>query len=337
MRIAFSGAALAVLVFASSPAAVRAEDLQEALQAVVRVRATIPPEASTARTLGTQREGNGILIDGSGLILTIGYLIVESDRIEVEGANGVLPADFVGYDGDSGFGLVRARGLVGARPMALGESSQVQVGDELVVGSFDGDQPVRLISRGQFVGSWEYLLEDALYSAPAYRDFGGAALIREGRLVGVGSILATFTLGGAERLPCNMFVPIDLLKPILAELVRAGRSGLPPRPWLGVNTQETEGHVMVTVVTPGSPADKAGLREGDIILSVERQPVAGVAQFYRRVWSAGPAGAAVHLRVLQGQRIREMTIHSADRSQRLLRPARSSEGLTSWRRAPIAG
>ena len=337
MRNTFFGVALAIAVFAGGRPEVRADDLEQALQSVVRVRTTVPLQASTAATLGTRREGNGVLIDGSGLILTIGYLIVEADRIEVESAGGVLRADFVGYDADSGFGLVRARGFLGTKPMPLGDSSLVQVGDELVVGGFGGEnQPVRLISRGEFVGSWEYLLEDALYAAPAYRDFGGAALIREGRLVGVGSILATFSVGGSRRLPCNMFVPIDLLKPILAELVRAGRSSQPPHPWLGVNTDEIEGHVMVTLVTPGGPADKAGLQKGDIILAVDRQPVAGVAQFYRRVWAAGPAGAAVRLRVLQGERIRELTVRSADRSERLLHPARPNDGVTFSQRALAA-
>ena len=184
-----------------------------------------PPcrRATTARTLGTEREGNGILIDSDGLILTIGYLIVEADSIEVQSATGTFPADFVGYDGDTGFGLIRAPALAGQKPLQLGESSQVEVGDDAQVEGFGKEaQPVRVISRAEFVGSWEYLLDSALYAAPAYPDFGGAALISKGKLVGVGSILASVTLAGVGRLACNMFVPIDLLKPILQALVRSG-------------------------------------------------------------------------------------------------------------------
>ena len=328
------GAALAafLLMWAPGSALLEAQDVEEAMRALVRVRATVPEDATTARTLGTEREGNGILIDSNGLILTIGYLIVEADSIEVQTATGTFPADFVGYDGDTGFGLVRTRSLAGLKPMQLGESSRVEVGDSLQVGGFGNEaQRVHVISRGEFVGSWEYLLDSAVYTAPAYPDFGGAALISEGKLVGVGSILAAFTQPGVGRLACNMFVPIDLLKPILQALERSGRSGLPSRPWLGLNTAETEGRVVVTMVTPGGPAEQAGLRRGDIILTVSQQPVAGIAEFYRRVWSTGSAGVSVRLRVLQGDRIRELTVKSVDRSERLRRsPSRSGGVPAAW-------
>jgi S1-C subfamily serine protease len=180
------------------------------------------------------------------------------------------------------------------------------------------------------VGTWEYLLEDALYAAPAFPEFGGAALIREGRLVGVGSILTAFSLPGSGRLPCNMFVPINLLKPILGEMVRAGRSGQLPRPWLGLNTEEAEGRVLITQVTPQGPAERAGLRRGDLILAVGQAPVRGVADFYRRLWAAGPAGVTVRLRVLQGERVRELSVRSADRHERLRNPSpRTQGGMTA--------
>jgi S1-C subfamily serine protease len=237
----------------------------------------------------------------------------------------------VAYDADTGFGLLRARGLAGLKPLPLGDSSAMEVGDSLHVGGFGRPAlPAQLILRGQFVGSWEYLLEDALYAAPAFPEFGGAALIRDGRLVGVGSILTAFSVPGVGRLPCNMFVPINLLKPILAEMVRAGRSGSPARPWLGLNTEETEGRVVVTQVTPAGPAERAGLRRGDLILAVDQAPVRGVAEFYRRLWAAGKAGVSVRLRVLQDDRVRELSVRSVDRHERLLRPtARPRGGLTA--------
>ena len=246
-------------------------------------------------------------------------------------------ADFVAYDGDTGFGLVRARELSGQQPMPLGDSAKVEVGTDLQVGGFGEAQPVRVISRGQFVGYWEYLIEDALYTAPVYGDWGGAALISEGRLVGVGSILTTFSLPGVGRLPCNMFAPIDLLKPILSELVRTGQSGAPPRPWLGINAEETEGHVVVTTVTPRGPAEQAGLQRGDIILAVSKHPVSGLAEFYRQVWSAGPAGTGIRLQVLQDNRIRELTVQSADRRANLRQPTPSGEGSATLLPAPALG
>jgi S1-C subfamily serine protease len=335
-------AAVAALFLIATPANLplgaqdaRAQDASEAMQALVRVTASVPEDATTARSLGTEREGNGILIDASGLVLTIGYLIVEAESIEVQTSAGTVEADFVGYDGDTGFGLVRAHSLDVVRPMPLGDSSQVEVGDKLQVGGFGKDaQPVDVISRGEFVGSWEYLLDSAVYTAPAFPDYGGAALIRDGRLVGVGSIYTTFVMPGVGRAGCNMFVPIDLLKPILDELVRSGRSGQPSHPWLGLSTEETEGRVVVTMVTPGGPAEKAGLREGDIILAVARQPVGGMAEFYRRVWSIGPAGVSVSLRVLHGDSIRDISVKSVDRNQRLKHPPGRPGGVpaasTAW-------
>jgi S1-C subfamily serine protease len=331
MRKLGGSLAAACLLFSGATGVLPAQDLDAAMQAVVRVRASVPAEATTARGLGTEREGNGILIGDQGLVLTIGYLIVEAEALEVEGPQGRLPASYVAYDANTGFGLLRAPGLAGSRPIPLGDSSAVEVGEDLYVGGFGrAAMPAQLILRGPFVGTWEYLLEDALYAAPAFPEFGGAALIREGRLVGVGSILTTFSVPGTGRLPCNMFVPINLLKPILAEMVRAGRSGLPPRPWLGLNTEETEGRVVITQVTPEGPAERAGLRRGDLILAVGQDPVRGVADFYRRLWAAGPAGVSVRLRVLQGDRVRELSVRSADRHERLLKPAgRPRGGLTA--------
>lgn len=288
------------------------------LHSLVRVIATVPQSATTAETLGTEREGNGIVIDSKGLILTIGYLVVEADHIQIQTESGTFPADFVGYDGDTGFGLVRAGSVGGLKPLPLGESSPLETGDRLLVRSFDGDaQQVEVILRGEFVGSWEYLLDNAVYTAPAFHDFGGAALIRDGKLVGVGSIFTAFEVPGGGRLPANMFVPIDLLKPILRELIRSGHSGLPSHPWLGVRTADMQRRVVVDSVTPGGPADRAGLKPGDIILAVGKDPVSGVADFYRRVWSLGTAGVSVTLRVLQGDAIRVVTLKSLDRSESL--------------------
>ena len=324
-RRLFLGAAVAAVFFtgAAGISTLPAQDLGGAAQSLVRVQAAVPDDAATAQSLGTEREGNGVVIGSDGLILTIGYLVLEADRIQVQTATGTYRASFVGYDADTGFGLVRADSARGLKPIPLGESSALQVGDRLLVGGFDGDtQQVQVVSRGEFVGSWEYLLDSAVYVAPPFHDFGGAPLIREGWLVGVGSVVTAFEVPGAGRLPANMFVPIDLLKPILDALVRSGSSGLPAHPWLGVNTSETQKRVVVDTVTPGGPAAKAGLKPGDIILAVGKEQVSGVGDFYRRLWSTGAAGVSVILRVLQGDSIREITVKTMDRSGSLkLHPA----------------
>jgi len=312
-----------VLVVFSLPAFAE-QDAKEILKAIVKIRSVIPKDAHTASTLGTEREGNGVVIDSKGYILTIGYLIAEAESIEVIGPEDKpIRATFVGYDHNTGFGLLRTEKPLEVAPMKIGQSSEVKEGEPVLVAGYGGAESIqvaRVISRKEFTGYWEYLLEDAIYAAPAYSNFGGAALIgREGQLLGIGSIFTQFTIPGLGSLPCNMFVPIDLLNPILDDLKTAGRSRKAPRPWLGINAEEAHGRVFITRVTAGSPAEKAGLKPGDLILTVKKNAVNGLADFYRKVWALGNAGVEVPLGVLHGIESRDVTIHSGDRYQ-FLRP-----------------
>jgi serine protease Do len=293
---------------------------EEIFKAIVKIRSIIPKDARTAQSLGTEREGSGVVIDENGHILTIGYLILEAETIEVVGPEGKpVNAMFVGYDHNTGFGLLRTVKSLGVVPMKLGKSSEVKEGDPILVASHGGSESVqaaRVVSRREFAGSWEYLLEDAIFSAPPHLNFGGAALIGpNGRLVGIGSLFTQLMIPGFGSIPCNMFVPIDLLKPILADMIKSGRSHGSPRPWLGLNAEEVYGRVFVLRVTSEGPAEKAGLKSGDIILTVDKRAVNGLADFYRKVWALGSAGVDVHLTVLQGTQIRDISVHSADRSQ----------------------
>ena len=310
---------LAVLIVLVVPAYAK-QDAEEILKAIVKIRATIPADAHTARTLGTEREGNGVVIDSKGHILTIGYLIVEADDIQVFGPEGKpVKATFVGYDHKTGFGLLRADEPLGVTPMKLGQSSEVKVGDPVLVAGYGGEdsaQAARVIGRKEFAGYWEYLLEEALFTAPAYANFGGAALVGpEGQLLGIGSLLSQIMIQGFGSIPCNLFVPIDHLKPILSDLLAKGRSLEAPRPWLGVNVEEAHGRVFITQVTPKGPSEEAGLKLGDMILTVGGKEVNGLADFYRKVWAAGNAGVDVPLGILQGTQIREVKVRSTDRHQ----------------------
>ncbi len=298
-------------------------------EAVVRLNTIIPAEARTAGSLGTEREGNGIVIDREGHILTIGYLILEAARIEITTGSGKkVAARYVGYDHASGFGLLRAVPPLDVTPLNLGESALVKVADavRIVTAGEAAQGPARVMSREAFVGYWEYLLEDSIYVAPAHPDYGGAALVDEGgRLVGVGSILTRFHIEKVGWVPCNMFVPIDLLKPILADLIASGAARRPPQPWLGLHGEDVQGRVFITRVSDKGPSAAAGLKAGDIILSVKGNPVDGLADFYRQVWALGEAGIPIPLRVLKGDRIEEVTVRSGDRRQYLL-PAATKIG-----------
>lgn len=309
-----------ILTFCGS---VRAEQApEEILNAIVRVHATVPENARTAVSLGTDRDGSGVVIDERGYVLTIGYLILEAERIEVVGQRGeTVKATFVAYDHNSGLGILRAEKPLKVTHMQLGQSSELTVGDPVLVASYGGPDSVqgaRVLTRQEFAGYWEYLLEDAIFTSPPYLSFGGAALIgRNGRLVGIGSLYTRITLPGLGAVPTNMFVPIDRLKPILDDLIARGRSQEPSRPWLGLYSEEAHGRVIILRVASGSPAEQAGLREGDIILKVKKGAVKGLADFYRKVWALGEAGVDVPVSILQGTEIRDLVVHSADRSQYL--------------------
>jgi len=316
------GCLLAVLIiFLAMHVSAYAEPVtEETFKAIVKVRSTVPKEATTARTLGTEREGNGVVIDAKGHILTIGYLIVEAETLEVIGPEGkTFSAVFVGYDHGTGFGLLRTVDPLPVTPMKLGRSSEVKEGDRVLAASFGGAESVqgaRVIARKEFVGYWEYLLGEAIFTAPAIANFGGAALIdRDGKLVGIGSLFTQFVVEGLGPIPCNMFVPIDLLPPILEDLMTEGRPRGDPRPWLGLNAEEVHGRVFLSQVTPGGPAERAGLRRGDILLKVGGKEVTGLADFYRKVWALGKAGVEVPLNLLQGTQVRDLTVPSSDRYQ----------------------
>jgi len=297
----------------------------EILKAIVKVQTVIPEDAITAPMLGIERSGSGVLIDSDGYILTIGYLILEAKTIEVvDSDDRVIRASFAGYDYDTGFGLLKVDKPLNATPMKLGSSSELKEGDPALVASHHGSETVtgvRVISRSEFVGYWEYLLENAIYTIPPYQNYGGAALIGpDGSLLGIGSIFTRVAIAGYGTATANMFVPIDLLKPILSDLKTHGRSRRPQKPWLGVNSEESHGRVFITRVLPGSPGEKSDLQIDDLILKVNQQPVTGLADFYRKLWSLGNAGVTVPLTILRGTEIKEISVSSTDRYQFLKLP-----------------
>ncbi|MGD8343124.1 MAG: S1C family serine protease [Desulfobacterales bacterium] len=306
------------ILFVLSGPVFAAQTPEKILNAIVKIKANVPKDAATAQILGTEREGNGVIIDKRGHILTIGYLILEAETIEVIKADGdPVKADFVAYDYQTGFGIIRATEPLLIAPLKLGQSLRLKTGNPVLIAGFGGSDAVlgaRVVSRKEFAGYWEYLLEEAIYTSPPYPNYGGAALIdHDGQLLGIGSIFTRITVDGLGVIPCNMSVPIDLLKPILTDLINTGRSSAPPQPWLGVHADEAHGRVFIIRVTPEGPAAKAGIKAGDVVVAVNQTPVTGLAQFFRRVWASGPAGVKITLSILQETQVREISVPTADR------------------------
>jgi S1-C subfamily serine protease len=306
------------LLFLALAFAASAQDKpEETLTAVVGVSARIQPNARSAASLGAQRRGTGVLVR-EGYVLTIGYLVIEAESIQVTGADGrTVPATLAGYDHSSGFALLKVIGALSAKPLPLGDSAALAEREPaMVVTAAARDSPslVYVVSRRPFSGNWEYLLDSAIFTYPPVMDWSGAPLIGAGGdLLGIGSLIVPDAGGPGTQSPGNMFVPVELLKPILAELIAKGRRSAPARPWLGVNADELRGRLFIDRVSPDGPAERAGLKSGDIVLAVGSEEVKTLADFYKRVWERGPAGAEVPLKVLQGTQVRDVTVRSIDR------------------------
>jgi serine protease Do len=288
------------------------------LSSVVRVKMKAIDGARSNASLGDAREGSGVIIDGKGHIVTIGYIVIEADAIEVTTHEGrTVPATLVGYDHATGFGLLQASMPLEAKPMPLGESASLDVREPVMILPAGGREVASfayVVSKRAFAGSWEYMLENAIFTSPPTLKWAGAALVnREGKLVGVGSLLVRNAAEPEAVLPGNMFVPIDMLKPILADLIANGRRAGPPRPWLGLATEPAQGRLFVTRVSPDGPADKAGIHAGDIVIGIGGESVKTHEALYGKLWGLGVAGVEVPLRLLQGADVREIKVRSIDR------------------------
>jgi S1-C subfamily serine protease len=268
-------------------------DIDRVLNSVVGLHSIVPPDAFTAETLGTERAGNGVVID-DGLVLTIGYLITEAESVWLHLADGrVVEGHALGFDAVSGFGLVQALGHLDLHPLPIGSSAATEIGDRVVLGGAGGRSrsvASQIIAKQEFAGYWEYLLDEAIFTYPAHPNWGGTALISNGgELIGIGSLqLERERAGRTEHV--NMIVPIDLLKPALDDLRKFGRVNKPARPWLGMYSTEIENKVVVIGIAGNGPAARAELKTGDVILAVKGETIASQAAFYRKLWSLGAAG-----------------------------------------------
>jgi len=299
-------------------------DLDSALDAVVQLRSEIPEDAFTASILGTERAGNGVVIRDDGLVLTIGYLITEAQSIWLTTNSGVAIAGYpLAYDQVTGFGLVQPLGRLGVPALRRGSATSCAIGDDVIVIGHGGHAhalKAKIIGRREFAGYWEYVLEEALYTAPAHPQWGGAAVVgMDGLLLGIGSLLVEEVLDGKQT-QGNMIVPIDLIEPILDDMTKLGRPNRPPRPWLGMYATQAGGQIVVAGLAQEGPAHRAGLRQGDMVLEVASQRVASLADLFRRVWRLGAAGTEIPLTVARDGSLLNVRLQSIDRNEILKKP-----------------
>jgi S1-C subfamily serine protease len=301
-------------------------DLDHAFGAMVGLRSIIPPDAFTAETLGTERAGHGVFIRDNGLVLTIGYLITEAEAIWLTLADGrSVQGHVLGYDQETGFGLVQALAKLDVPALELGESSAASTGERVVVAGAGGrarSVAARIVAKQEFAGYWEYVLDDAIFTAPAHPNWGGTALIGpDGDLLGIGSLQLQHVVDKDKPQNINMIVPIDLLKPIFDDLLKTGRRSGPPRPWLGLYATEVENRLVVVGLADRGPAKKADLRNGDIVLSVAGKEVHDLAGFFRRVWAQGQAGVDVPLTIYRDGSTMDVRVKSSERNRFLKGPS----------------
>jgi len=300
-------------------------DLEHALRAVVGVRSIVPPDAYTAETLGTERLGHGVLIRPEGIVLTIGYLVTEAETVWIKLAdNRVAQGHVLGYDQETGFGVVQALARLDEVALPLGNSSATRVGDPVVVGGAGGRSnsvAAKIVAKQEFAGYWEYLLDEAIFTAPSHPHWGGSAMIgADGRLLGIGSLQVQRLVSEKKSEDINMIVPIDLLKPVLDDIMTAGRPKRPARPWLGLYATEVGNRVAIAGIAGRGPAKTADLRSGDIIISVAGADVKNLAGFFRNVWSLGEAGVEVPIMVNREGRMLDVRVRSGDRRRFLKGP-----------------
>jgi S1-C subfamily serine protease len=297
-----------------------AYDLGAAMNAVVGLRSVVPEDAFTAQTLGTERAGNGVLIRDNGLVLTIGYLITEAESIWLSPASGLpVPGHALAYDQETGFGLVQALAKLDLPVLPIGSSDAAQIGDRVVVAGFGGRRrsvAARIVAKQEFAGYWEYVLDEAIFTQPAHPNWGGTAMIgAAGELLGIGSLQLEQGREKGASGHLNMIVPIDLLKPILDDLLRHGRPNRPPRPWLGLYAAEIDDRIVVIGLADRGPAQRAGLHTGDVVLGVGGAEIDSLAGMFRRIWSLGQAGVEVPIQIERDGRTLDHKIVSAERSR----------------------
>ena len=287
-------------------------------EAIKALQCSVPESAMTAELLGTERQSHAVQVSRDGLLLTVGYSILEANEIWLsnhrgETSEGILLA----HDFNSGLALLKPAVSLGSSWLEAAPLSSISTGDEASILTSDSKSPLRatIFTKQEFAGRWEYLLDEALYTTPLCESWSGAALLnKEGKLCGIGSLALGLGISAGKVLPGNLFIPTELVMPHLEHMALYGETPEPRRPWLGVLVEEHEKELHVVGLYADGPADRAGIEPGHVVEAVNRQAVTTLAEFFRAVWTQGTAGSPIPLSIRDGEGSRELTLASVDRN-----------------------
>ena len=300
------------------------EDIRKIYQSIVKIDSIVPPDARTAKALGTIRGGNGVVIDDKH-ILTIGYIVVEAETITITLPNGgVVPAELIGYDHTTGFGILKTILPSKLSSLKIGDSDNLNKEETLYVLPYlteGAPSAVKMVSRRSFTGWWEYFLDKPIYTHPMNSSFAGSALINEfGEILGIGSLYVSDAAAKGIPSPGNLFVPINDLKPILDDLILNGKRTSDVKPYMGLTSNDDTGKVMITRVNDEGPAAKAGFMENDIILKVNKINIPDTENFYKTVWSQGGPGTLLDFEIERNNQIISLKLTTMDRNDFFVKP-----------------
>jgi len=282
------------------------------------LHALVPETAMTSELLGTERNSHAVQISQDGLLLTVGYSVMEASEIWLTNRKGqTTEAILLAQDYDSGLALLRPLSPIGLLTLETATTDKLHEGQELSVLASNEKEliPVDLFAVEEFAGRWEYVLDRGLFTFPLYERWSGAALLDSaGKLVGLGSLALGMRNPEGEVEPGNLFIPVELVMPHIEHLRDHGQKPGTLRPWLGTLVEEHDSELYVVGLYHGAPAARAGIKPGEIILSVARQPVTSMAGFFRSIWHYGPAGTAIPLTLSDGNKTREVVLDTTDRN-----------------------
>ena len=291
------------------------------------LRSLVPDSAMTAELLGTERNSHAVQISADGLLLTVGYSVIEANEIWLTNRKGqTSEAIILAQDYDSGIALLKPASPIGLHFFETATNHILKAGEELFIAASEEEElvPVTLNSVGEYSGRWEYLLERALFTLPLYERWSGAALLNsQGQLCGIGSLALGMQNSEGYIEPGNMFIPVDLVTPHLHFLQSHGKKPGQLRPWLGTLIEEHNAEIFIVGIYHGAPAALAGVRPGDIIKAVNGIPVTSVADFLRTMWRQSTAGEEIPLLLSNGKDSREVILESTDRNSFFVQHAAS--------------